>query len=71
MAGVQHNDHHHPACALYGVQDCVPLYLGFRMGSEHRACDAGTVHELGYAGVKGPESRADAARTRSRGTQKH
>ena len=56
MAGVQHIDHHHPACVLYGVQDCGPLYLCFRMGSEHRTCDAGTVHEVGCAGVKGPEA---------------
>ena len=64
MPGVQHNDQHHPASAAYPailhtvrwVQDCVPLYLDFRLGSEHRTCDAGTVHEVDCAGAKGPES---------------
>ena len=25
MPGVQHNDHHHPACALHGAQNCETL----------------------------------------------
>ena len=49
MAGVQHTHHHHPASVACGVQDCGPLYLGFRMGSEHRTCDARTVHDRGCA----------------------
>ena len=38
MHGVQHNDHHHPAYALYGVQDCGYTLQTNAMGSEDRTC---------------------------------
>ena len=38
MPGVQHNDHHHPACVLYGVQDCEYTLRTIVVGSEDRTC---------------------------------
>ena len=38
MHGVQHNDHHHPAYALYGVQDWRYTWQTNAMGSEDRTC---------------------------------
>ena len=38
MPGVQHNDHHHPACELYGVQDCEYTLRSIAVGSEDRTC---------------------------------
>ena len=56
MPGVQHNDHHHPAYALYGVQDWTTLQLTFRVGSEDRTGDAGMLRGAGRARVKLPMS---------------
>ena len=41
MHGVQHNDHHHPAYALYGVQDLRYTWQTNAMGSEDRTCVGG------------------------------
>ena len=52
MHGVQHNDHHHPARALYGVQDCGAPFQMNGLGSVDRTGDGRTVHEVGCAPVK-------------------
>ena len=52
MHGVQHNDHHHPAYALQGVQDCGYTLQTNAMGSEDRTCVGATLHGAGRGPVK-------------------
>ena len=52
MPGVQHNDHHHPACALYGVQDCEYTLRTNAVDSEDRAGDGYTLQGAGSVPVK-------------------
>ena len=52
MHGVQHNDHHHPASAAYGVQDCGYTLQTIAAGSEDRAGDGDTLQGAGHVADK-------------------
>ena len=52
VAGVQHTHHHHPACALYGVQDCGYTLQTIAVDSEDRADDGYTLQGAGSVPVK-------------------
>ena len=56
MHGVQHNDHHHPAYALYGVQDCGYTLQTIAVGSEDRTKAGDTLQGAGRVAVKRPMS---------------
>ena len=52
MPGVQHNDHHHPARALYGVQDCGYTLQTKAVDSEDRTFVGDMLHGAGHVAGK-------------------